>query len=62
MRARRLDGVPVDRAEWRMTTMLHRLSQRLDDLGFRMEAGMTELVRARGRAKLRNSVGRCSAS
>jgi len=33
----RLDSLPVGRTEWRMTTMLHRAEQQLDDLGFRME-------------------------
>jgi exodeoxyribonuclease VII large subunit len=32
-----------------MTTVLHRLNQRLDDLGFRMEASVTGLVRTRQR-------------
>jgi exodeoxyribonuclease VII large subunit len=32
-----------------MTTMLHRLSQRLDEFGFRMEASMSGLVRTRQR-------------
>ena len=36
----------MDRAERRTTTMLHRLSQRLDDLGFRMESSVNGLVRA----------------
>ena len=45
----KLDSVPVDRAERRVTTMLHRLNQRLDDLGFRMETSVSGLVRARQR-------------
>jgi exodeoxyribonuclease VII large subunit len=44
-----LDSVPLDRTERRLTAMLHRASQRLDDLGFRMEASVSELIRARGR-------------
>ncbi len=44
-----LDNVPLDRAERRFTAILHRLSQRLDDLGFRAEASMSGLVRARQR-------------
>ena len=35
-----LDALPVARAEGRVTTMLHRLNQRLDDLGFSMEASV----------------------
>ena len=44
-----MDSVPIDRTERRMTTMLHRLSQRLDEFGFRMEASMSGLVRTRQR-------------
>jgi exodeoxyribonuclease VII large subunit len=44
-----LDSIPLDRAERRMTAMLYRASQQLDDLGFRMEASISELMRARGR-------------
>jgi len=44
-----LDGIPLDRAARRVTATLHRSSQRLDDLGFRMEANVNELIRARGR-------------
>jgi exodeoxyribonuclease VII large subunit len=44
-----LDSVPLDRAERRTTAILHRLSQRLDDLGFRMEARISGLVRTRQR-------------
>ena len=39
----------LDRAERRLTGTLHRLDQRLDDLGFRAEASMSGLVRARQR-------------
>ena len=45
----KMDTVPIDRTERRMTTMLHRLSQRLDEFGFRMEASMSGLVRTRQR-------------
>jgi exodeoxyribonuclease VII large subunit len=44
-----LESIPLDRAERRTTAMLSKLSQRLDDLGFRMEANVTGLVRDRGR-------------
>jgi exodeoxyribonuclease VII large subunit len=45
----RLDCVPVARAEQRMTTAFHRQEQRLDDLGFRLEAAISETLR-RGRS------------
>ena len=45
----KMDSAPQDRAERRITTTLHRLSQRLDDLGFRMEASVSGLFRARQR-------------
>lgn len=45
----KVDRVPIDRAERRMTAMLHRLNQRLDEMGFRMEASVTGSVRARQR-------------
>lgn len=46
LRARQeIDGVAMDRVERRILSMLHGLSQRLDDLGFRMEASVTGLVR-----------------
>lgn len=35
---RQLDAVPVDRMEGRMTAAFRRLSQRLDDAGFRMQS------------------------
>ncbi|MGA8090330.1 MAG: exodeoxyribonuclease VII large subunit [Terracidiphilus sp.] len=44
-----LDNVPLARAERRVTAMLHRASQQLDDLGFRMESSVSEMVRARQR-------------
>ena len=45
----KFDSVPLDRVERRTMTMMHRLSQQLDDLGFRMEACVSGLVRARQR-------------
>lgn len=44
---RELDSLPIDRAEWRVTTLLHRLDQRLDDCGFRMEAAVNGQLRQR---------------
>ena len=46
---RKLDSVPVGRAERRTMAMLHRIDQRLDDLVFRMEASIGGLVRVRQR-------------
>jgi exodeoxyribonuclease VII large subunit len=43
------DRVAVDRAERRTTAMLHRLSQQLDEFGFRMDSSINGLVRARQR-------------
>ncbi len=41
LRARQeYESLSVESTEWRMTTMLQRLGQRLDDLGFRMEAAL----------------------
>lgn len=45
----KMDRVPLDRAERRVVSTLHRLSQRLDDLGFRMEGAVTGLIRMRQR-------------
>ncbi len=45
----RLDSLPVGRTEWRMTTMLHRAEQQLDDLGFRMEVCVEDHLRRRQR-------------
>ncbi len=45
----RLAHVPASRAESRMTALLHRLDQRLDDLGFRVENAVNLRVRARQR-------------
>ena len=45
----KMDSVPQERAERRIISTLHRLSQRLDDLGFRMEASVSGLIRARQR-------------
>lgn len=44
---RQFDTVAVDRAEWRVTSMLHRLDQTLDDIGFRLEVSVSERVRQR---------------
>jgi exodeoxyribonuclease VII large subunit len=46
----RLARVPASRAESRMATMLHRLEQRLDDLGFRMENAARRQIRTRQKA------------
>ena len=43
----RLSRVPASRAESRMATMLHRLEQRLDDLGSRMENAVRQQMRIR---------------
>jgi len=45
----KMDRVLLDRSERRMVTVLHRLGQRLDDVGFRMESNLTELIRRRQR-------------
>jgi exodeoxyribonuclease VII large subunit len=45
----RLARVPASRAESRMTTLLHRSEQRLDDLNFRMESALNHLLRRRHR-------------
>lgn len=44
-----LDRVGVDRAERRISTHLHRLSQRLDDLGFRMDTSVNASIRTQQR-------------
>jgi exodeoxyribonuclease VII large subunit len=44
-----LDSSLVDRAEWRLTSMLRRMSQRLDDLGFSMEESVSGQLRQRQR-------------
>jgi exodeoxyribonuclease VII large subunit len=46
----RVDSLRVERAEWRMTTLLHRLDQRLDDFAFRMETVVSERLRRRQRS------------
>ena len=46
---RRLEDIPLGRSERRTTAMLHRLSQQLDDFGFRIEASVSGLVRGRQR-------------
>ena len=43
----RLSRVPASRTESRMATMLHRLEQRLDDLGFRLENAVRQQIRSR---------------
>jgi exodeoxyribonuclease VII large subunit len=43
----RLSRVPTSRAESRMAALLHRLEQRLDDLGFRMENAVRRQIRTR---------------
>lgn len=45
-----LESLPADRAEWRITTQLHRLAQRLDDLTFSMQAAVGGQVRQRQRS------------
>jgi exodeoxyribonuclease VII large subunit len=45
----RLDRVPVAYAQQQVTTQLHRLEQRVDDLSFRLDAAMNESLRSRGR-------------
>ena len=45
----RLSRVPASRAESRMASLLHRLEQRLDDLGFRMENALRQQALARQR-------------
>jgi exodeoxyribonuclease VII large subunit len=50
LRARqRFDALPADRLEWRITTLLHRLAQHLDDLGLGMEATVSAHLRKRQR-------------
>jgi exodeoxyribonuclease VII large subunit len=44
-----LSSMPVDRAEWRVTTTVRRLDQRLDDLGFSMETALNRQLRERQR-------------
>jgi len=43
----RLGRLPISRAETRVSTLLHRQAQRLDDLAFRQEAALTGHVRRR---------------
>jgi exodeoxyribonuclease VII large subunit len=45
----RLARVPASRAESRMATLLHRLEQRLDDHGFRMENALRRRIRTEQR-------------
>ena len=42
----RLTRVPASRAEARMAALLHRLEQRLDDVGFRMENAVSQRMRS----------------
>ncbi len=53
-----LEGLSLDRTEGRMSSLLHRLDQHLDDLVFRIEAGVTGSLRAQQRdvAELATSV------
>ena len=43
----RCESLHSERIEWRMTALLNRLSQRLDDSVFRMESVVSQLIRAR---------------
>lgn len=43
----RCESVHSERIEWRVSTLLNRLSQRLDDSVFRMESLMAQLIRGR---------------
>jgi exodeoxyribonuclease VII large subunit len=43
----RLGRLPIGRAETRVSTLLHRQAQRLDDLAFRQEAALTSHLRRR---------------
>ena len=43
----RLTRLPVSRAESRVSTLLHRLTQRLDDLAFRQESALNSQLRHR---------------
>jgi exodeoxyribonuclease VII large subunit len=43
----RLTRVPVSRAEARLSTLMHRSAQRLDDFSFRLEAAMSGTIRER---------------
>ena len=45
----RLTRLPADRAESRMSTLLRRAAQRLDDLAFRLESALTTQLRERQR-------------
>jgi exodeoxyribonuclease VII large subunit len=45
----RLGHVPVSYAEQRLTNTLHRIEQRLDDLGFRLESAMSDALRSHQR-------------
>ena len=43
--SRRLAGLPISRAEARVSTLIHRQAQRLDDLVFRQEAALSAHLR-----------------
>jgi exodeoxyribonuclease VII large subunit len=45
----KFDSLPVGQAEWRVTAMLQRLTQRLDDLNFTIETSVNTLVRQKHR-------------
>jgi exodeoxyribonuclease VII large subunit len=45
----KFDSLPLSHAEWRVTAMLQRLDQRLDDLAFNVETSVGGLVRQRQR-------------
>jgi len=45
----KLDSVPMDRAERRISTSLRAISQRLDDLEFRLDGSVNGFIRARQR-------------
>lgn len=44
---RHVDKLSTDKAEWRVTTLLHRLDQQLDDYGFRAETAVSNQLRQR---------------
>ena len=45
----KMESIPIGRAERRLTTHFYRLGQRLDDLGFRTDSAIGELIRTRQR-------------
>ncbi len=46
---RQVDGLSIDKAEWRVTALLHRMNQRLDDGSFRAEAAVADHLQMRMR-------------